>query len=136
LPIQYFNENITYSFRVKRKTSALIRKILDKEKILEGNISIIFCNDNFLHKLNLKYLNKDNYTDIITFNYNEEGKISGDLFISIDRVNENADIHQCDRITEMQRVIIHGMLHLIGYDDQNLEEQKIIRSKEDYYLNF
>ena len=136
MPIQYFNENISYSYRVKRKTTALIRKILDNEKFLEGNLCIIFCSDEFLRNMNLEYLNENYYTDIITFNYNEEGKISGDLFISVDRVSENADIHQCDSITEMQRVIIHGVLHLIGYDDQNLEEQKIIRSKEDYYLNF
>jgi probable rRNA maturation factor len=136
LPIHYFTEDINYTFRLKRKTSELIRKILEIERFTEGIIAIILCSDSFLHDMNLKYLGKDDYTDIITFNYNEKRQISGDLFISVDRVRENSEIHHINKSAEMQRVIIHGILHLIGYDDKNLEQQKIIRSKEDFYLNF
>jgi len=99
------------------------------------NINIIFCSDNYILDVNMKYLQHDYFTDIITFDYCEGNSLSGDLFISIDSVRDNAAFYGTDFSDELNRVIVHGILHLIGYDDHTDEEQKIMRSKEDYYLS-
>jgi rRNA maturation RNase YbeY len=85
--------------------------------------------------MNVEYLNHDTYTDIITFDYSEEKLISGDMFISIERVAENASIFATDLESELHRVIIHGLLHLCGYKDKTSDDQSIMRKKEDYCLN-
>ena len=100
-----------------------------------GDISIIFCSDNFILDVNIKYLGHDYFTDIITFDYCEGNKLSGDLFISVDSVRENASIYGTEFSDELNRVIVHGILHLIGYDDHSDEDIKDMRAKEDYYLN-
>jgi rRNA maturation RNase YbeY len=102
---------------------------------IAGDISIVFCSDDYLKVINLKYLNHDYYTDVITFDYSENNRISGDLFISIDRVNENAGLNNINFIQELYRVIIHGVLHLCGYNDKTVKEKKEIREKEDFFLN-
>lgn len=99
-----------------------------------GDISIIFCSDNYILDVNIKYLHHDYFTDIITFDYCEGNVLSGDLFISIDSVRENAVEYGTEFEDELNRVIVHGVLHLIGYDDHTEEDQKEMRSKEDYYL--
>lgn len=99
-----------------------------------GELSVIFCSDNFLLEMNKQYLNHDYYTDIITFDYVEDNVISGDLFISIDRIRDNADKFSSEAIAELFRVVFHGVLHLIGYKDKTEQEQRIMRAKEDYYL--
>ena len=99
-----------------------------------GELNCIFCSDSFLHEMNQTYLDHDTYTDIITFNYVEENLISGDLYISIDRVFENASTFNVSKMQELNRVIIHGVLHLIGYNDKTPEEADEIRAKEDFYL--
>ena len=87
--------------------------------------------------VNQRYLGHDYFTDIITFDYCEDDLLSGDLFISIDTVRENAGFYKADSFdNELQRVMVHGLLHLIGYDDQTPEQQKVMREKENYYLNF
>ena len=100
-----------------------------------GDLSVIFCDDEYLKRINVKYLGHDYYTDIITFDYSEKNLVSGDLFISIDRVDENARLNNVDFINELYRVIIHGVLHLCGYNDKTLKEKKEIRAKEDYFLS-
>ena len=100
-----------------------------------GDVSIIFCSDNYILDVNMKYLQHDFFTDIITFDYCEGKTLSGDLFISIDTVRENAREYGVEFEEELHRVIVHGLLHLIGYDDQTPEQQKEIHSKEDYYLS-
>ena len=100
-----------------------------------GDISIIFCSDNYILDVNLKYLNHDYFTDIITFDYCDKDILSGDLFISVDSVRENAIFFEVDFEEELRRVIVHGLLHLIGYDDHTEEEQKIMREKENYYIS-
>ena len=100
-----------------------------------GELNCIFCSDSFLYEMNQTYLDHDNYTDIITFNYVEENKISGDLYISVDRVFENATTYKVSKMQELKRVIIHGVLHLIGYNDKTPEEADEIRAKEDFYLS-
>ena len=100
-----------------------------------GDISIIFVSDQYLLEINQKYLNHDYFTDIITFDYCEDNVISGDLFISVDRVKENADSFNVDELTEIHRVMIHGVLHLCGYKDKTEEEEKNMRLLENKYLN-
>ena len=100
-----------------------------------GELSIIFCCDEYLLDINKKHLNHDFYTDIITFNYNVEKKLNGDLFISVDRVKDNAILFNENFNVELFRVIIHGVLHLCGFNDKTIDEQKEMRSKEKYYLS-
>lgn len=99
-----------------------------------GDISIIFCSDNYILDVNLRYLHHDYFTDVITFDYCEGNRLSGDLFISVDSVRENAVEFGTEFDDELHRVIVHGLLHLIGYDDHTSEDQKLMREKEDYYL--
>ena len=99
-----------------------------------GTINCIFCSDEYLLKMNQIYLDHDTFTDIITFNYVEHEVISGDLFISLERVMENATNFGVEYLHELKRVMIHGVLHLIGYNDKTPQEAKEIRAKEDFYL--
>ncbi|MBQ3691237.1 MAG: rRNA maturation RNase YbeY [Bacteroidales bacterium] len=100
-----------------------------------GNISYIFCSDEYLWNMNKQYLNHDYYTDIITFDYVKDDVVSGDLFISYDRISDNAEKFSVLRETELLRVMIHGVLHLIGYDDVTDELEKEIHKKEDFYID-
>ena len=112
-----------------------ISYIIDNEGFTKENIVIVFCSDSFLLDLNKKHLNHDYFTDIITFSYTTLDRISGDLFISVDRVKENALKEGVFFERELERVVYHGVLHLCGYNDKTLEEIKEMRSKENYYLN-
>src|SRR5690606_2920615 len=107
-----------------------INRIISSEDSSIGQLDFIFCNDEYLLKINQDYLEHDTYTDIITFPYSEGEIISGDIFISVERVAENADTYGVEFITELQRVIAHGLLHLLGYGDKNDEEVEIMRAKE------
>ena len=109
--------------------------IIDNEGFTKENIVIVFCSDSFLLDLNKKHLNHDYFTDIITFSYTTLDRISGDLFISVDRVKENALKEGVSFERELERVVYHGVLHLCGYNDKTPEEIKEMRSKENYYLN-
>jgi len=97
-------------------------------------ISVIFCSDDYLLSVNKEYLNHDYYTDIITFDYSVDTEISGDLFISIDRVKENSTEFNVPFLNELHRVLVHGVLHLCGYGDKSPVEETLMRSKEDFYL--
>ena len=99
-----------------------------------GDINIIFCSDEYLLDLNRKHLNHDYYTDIITFDYTNSGIISGDLFISVDRVIDNASENHVMFHVEQNRVVVHGVLHLMGYRDKTTEEQIEMTNKEDWAL--
>ncbi len=115
--------------------SWLTKVCVDEEKEL-GEVSLVFCSDDYLLEKNKQFLNHDYYTDIITFDYVEGNVISGDLLISTDRVLDNALEREIDFRTELNRVIVHGVLHLIGYKDKSLEEEMMMRQKEDHYLSF
>lgn len=95
-----------------------------------GDIAYVFCSDKYLLEINQKHLDHDYYTDIITFNYNNGGVISGDMYISVERVKENALIFEVDFLTELSRVMAHGFLHLIGYNDKTEEEELEMREQE------
>jgi len=102
---------------------------------IEG-INYVFCNDEYLYKINLEYLNHDTYTDIVTFdNSEEEDRIEGDIFISVDRVKENAITNNTAFKEELKRVMAHGLLHLFGYNDKTADEQKVMRKKEEACLS-
>ena len=111
-----------------------ISAILISEKKTEGEIVIIFCSDEYILEINKKHLNHDYYTDIITFDYCVENFISGDLYISIDRVKENAKTFNDSLLNELTRVVIHGVLHLCGYSDKTEVDQKNMRNLENKYL--
>ena len=97
-------------------------------------ISIIFCSDDYLLKINQDYLNHDYFTDIITFDYCEGNSVSGDLFISIDMIRANAEKFGVEFIDELHRVIIHGVMHLVGFKDKTDEEAQVMRTQENYWL--
>lgn len=109
--------------------------LIEKELRKTGDISVIFCSDEYLLEMNKEYLNHDYYTDIITFDYVEGNVISGDLFISVDRVKDNAVQFDSTLLKELYRVVFHGTLHLVGYKDKTEDEKIVMRSKEDFYLS-
>ena len=117
------------------KISKLYLSIAEKEGFILGDVSVIIGTDDWLLEYNKFYLDHHYYTDIITFDYVEKNVISGDLLISLDRVAENASDLHVSRETELNRVIIHGFLHLCRYDDKTDDDREIMRKKEDYYLN-
>lgn len=129
--------SLVKGFRITQKSRLIpwLESVVRKEKQKPGNLNIIFCSDSYLLKINQQHLNHDYYTDIITFQYSENQLVSGDLYISIDRVSENAAIYSTTFLNERNRVIVHGVLHLCGYTDKTKKAQKLIREKEDYYLN-
>ncbi len=112
-----------------------INSLITQENFESGDITIIFCNDNYLLEVNKTHLNHDYFTDIITFDYTMNGIISGDLFISVDRIRENALIYSVGFNVELSRVIFHGILHLCGYKDKSDEDQLLMREKENFYLD-
>lgn len=134
--IYFFTEEVSYVIRDKNKIRKWVLYVISTEKQKEGNINFILCSDRYLHKTNLEYLDHDTYTDIITFDTSEDqNEISGDIFISIDRIRENAETFKTAIIKELHRVMIHGVLHLLGYKDNTSKEKELMRSKEDYYLS-
>lgn len=133
--ISYFTENTDFNFKQRLINNRWLKMVAESEVKKIGDISIIFCSDNYILDVNIKYLGHDYFTDIITFDYCEGNRLSGDLFISIDSVRENASFYGTEFADELNRVIIHGVLHLIGYDDHSEEDIKVMRAKEDYYLN-
>jgi len=134
--VKFFTEDISFDFKQKMPTKKWLKFVAQSEIRKLGDINIIFCSDNYLLDINIKYLGHDYFTDIITFDYCEDKTLSGDLFISIDSVKDNAKFYGVEFEDELNRVIVHGVLHLIGYDDHTEEEQKTMREKENYYLSF
>jgi len=133
--VSYFIEDCKFAFKEKRLTSRWLKFVAESEAKRLGDISVIFCSDNYILDVNIKYLKHDYYTDIITFDYCEGNRLSGDLFISIDSVRENAAFYGTEFADELNRVIVHGVLHLIGYDDHTEEDIAVMRAKENYYLS-
>lgn len=133
--IEFFFEDIQPLKLKKSHLKKYINHLISSELKKTGDITVIFCSDNYLLDVNIKYLNHNYFTDIITFNYVEKNIISGDLFISLERVLENAVKFNTGSAKELYRVVFHGLLHLIGYNDKTKEESKIIREKEDKYLS-
>lgn len=133
--ISYYFQDTDFKFRDRRRTNEWLKLAAESEIRRIGNISIIFCSDNYVLDINQKYLQHDYFTDIITFDYCEGDRLSGDLFISVDSVRENSLEFGTEFKDELNRVIIHGLLHLVGYDDHTEKDIKLMRSKENYYLS-
>ncbi len=131
MPVFFYSENITLPKINKSRTKNWIKNIIEKEGCIQGNINIIFTNNEYLLEINKKYLSHNYYTDIITFDYSENKTLSGDLFISIEMIKENAIKYQTKLSDEINRVIIHGILHLAGYSDKTKEQKTIMRKKEE-----
>ena len=132
--VRFFFEDTPFQFKPKRLTSSWLKMVAESEIRKLGDINVIFCSDNYILDINQKYLQHDYFTDIITFDYCEGNKLSGDLFISVDSVRENSIYYHTAFEDELNRVIVHGLLHLIGYDDHTEEDIAQMRSKENYYL--
>ncbi len=132
--IRYFNEDIKFVLKQKLLNNRWLKTVAGSEMRRIGDINIIFCSDNYILDVNMKYLEHDYFTDIITFDYCEKDILSGDLFISIDSVRENASFYGTDFEDELNRVMVHGILHLIGYDDHSENDIAQMRAKENYYL--
>ena len=129
-----FNFEVNFNLENQDKLTSWIHSVIISEDRKEGEINYIFCNDEYLHKLNVEFLDHDTLTDIISFDYTVGKELHGDIFISIERVIDNANDLDIDFVDELHRVMIHGILHYCGYKDKSREEINIMRDKEDYYL--
>ncbi|MBQ9887920.1 MAG: rRNA maturation RNase YbeY [Bacteroidales bacterium] len=132
--VSYFTQDTGFKFKGKLVNNRWLKIMAESESRKLGNINIIFCSDPYILDINKKYLKHNYYTDIITFDYCDGPVLSGDLFISVDTVLANSETYKTDFSDELNRVIIHGVLHLVGYDDQTDEQKAVMRDKEDYYL--
>lgn len=133
--VHFHSEHPDYHFDYQKEISDWVRLTCREENVKIGQLDFIFCTDDALLEINIKHLNHNYLTDVITFPYSEGETISGDIFISIDRVKDNAKDLNSEWFDELCRVIVHGVLHLCGYCDKNAEQQAEMRSKEDYYLS-
>ena len=129
-----FNYETDFNLDEEQGFSDWISNSILEEHCKEWEINYIFCSDDYLHKLNVDFLNHDTLTDIISFDYSVGKELHGDIYISVDRVKENALDFKVSFNDEMARVIIHGVLHYCGYKDKSEDDEKMMRSKEDYYL--
>ena len=127
-------EDFDFSSKEEKKVKTWIKKIIRKEGKTCGQLYYFFCSDEHLLNINTEFLNHKTYTDIITFDYSEKETISGEIFISIDRVKENAGKYKKTFADELRRIIIHGVFHLCSYSDKSAAAKKIMRKKEDEAL--
>ena len=125
----------TFSLKTEAEVAACIKAITAEELREVGDITFVFCDDNHLHKINKEFLDHDTYTDIITFDYSVGNEIISEIYVSTDRVEENAKKYKQTFENEIHRVMIHGVLHLCGYNDKLAKERKIMRDKENHYLS-
>ena len=137
MSINFFYEDTPFKLKQARKVSTWIKNVIKHEAHSLLELNYIFCSDIYLHKINKTYLGHDTYTDIITFDHKEQEDkvIEGEIYISVDRVKENAVVYQKAFEEELHRVIIHGVLHLLGYGDKTAQEQKEMRKKEEACLS-
>ena len=134
--IHFFYEDVDFHFTAIRKTKSWLKQVIRTENKKLGELNYIFCSDAFLANVNLQYLNHTALTDIITFDTSEDGHlIEGEIYISIERVRENAIKFKVSIDQELHRVMVHGVLHLLGYSDKTSQQKKIMRKKEDAYLS-
>lgn len=134
MAIRFYVEDVRFTWKNKRKLAQWIRDAIEREERNPGNISVILCSDDYLLGINQQFLEHDFYTDIVTFDYSVENLISGDLYISLDRVVDNSKSNEISTDYELFRVVIHGIMHLCGYKDKSEDEEKLMREKEDFFL--
>ena len=134
MKIRYFFDDVSFNLKRKRKITSWLEKVAKNEKKTIDNLCYVFVSDEKIQDMNCKYLHHDYTTDILTFDLSSEDAISGDMYISVETVKENAKDYNVDFQAELLRVMLHGVLHLCGYNDGTEEEQKEMRGKEDEYL--
>ena len=125
-----FNYETDFELKNESDYEAWIESIIESEDFTEGEINYIFCDDEYLHKINVEYLDHDTLTDIISFDYTIGNLVSGDIFISIERVKDNAKDFEVSFEKELLRVMAHGILHYCGYKDKSEEDSNLMRQKE------
>jgi probable rRNA maturation factor len=134
VPIFFHTESVQFSFNKRNLFKKWISLIVERHKKTTGSINIIFTSNDYLRSVNQEYLYHDYNTDVITFEYNEEKLISGDIFVSVEQVKINAESFDNSFVEELNRVVIHGVLHLLGFKDATVDEKKEIRGEEDKAL--
>ena len=135
--VRYYNDSTTYRLRDKRKIAAWLKRVAQEEGYTLGDVNYIFCSSEVHRKMNIDFIGHDYFTDIITFDYSDlkgEGVVSGDIFIDVDTVADNARIYGATMRDEMLRVVVHGVLHLCGQKDKTPRAEKQMHRKEDKYI--
>jgi len=117
------------------KISLWLNNVIEEEGMQIGEVVYVFCKDDYLLEKNIQFLSHNTLTDVITFDYSKNKIVTGDIIISTERVTENSKIYKVNYLTELHRVMVHGLLHLLGYNDKNEKDIKTMRKKENYYLN-
>ena len=133
--LSFAQHDVSFTVNNKGVIKKWLLAVIKSENKKCGTVTIVFCSDGYLLTINRNYLKTSNLTDVIAFDYCQGSLISGDVFVSVERVRENAKIYGVDFDQEIQRVIVHGVLHLIGYGDKNAGDKKAMKQKEDYYLS-
>jgi len=134
MSIHFFKEDIPLPKLKKRLTANWLKEVILFEGKRVGEVSFIFCSDSYLLDVNKKFLDHDYYTDVITFDYVEGNVISGDIFISLDRISENAKTLNISFLDELNRIMVHGVLHLLGYKDKSKEDKNLMTEREDFFI--
>lgn len=133
--VSFASEQTDFSLPNESQIVEWLKGVSESEGCTLMELAYIFCSDEFLLEINQQYLSHDYYTDVITFDYSEDNHVSGDVFISVDRVRENAKILDVKEDQELQRVMVHGLLHLLGYNDKSPAQKSEMTLKEDFYLS-
>lgn len=135
-PVQFHFDKVRLSLKERGELKTFLNDLVIKEKKKLNHLNYIFCSDKSILDINRKYLNHNFYTDVVTFDLSSTpGEIIGDIFISADRIRDNAKSLELPITTELYRVMLHGLLHLCGYNDKTENQRKLMRMKEDFYLN-
>ncbi len=134
--MKVYYEEVAFRLRNWKKIKELIVKVISKEGKFSGDLNFIFAGNEFIKSINREFLNHNRYTDVISFNYGEENDIYGEVYISVEQVKINAMNYKVSYSEEMLRVMIHGVLHICGYNDYTKEEMAIMRRREDFWLKY
>lgn len=133
MPKIYY-KNVKFRLRKTKDIKNWIIQVIRSEKMEPGDLSFIFATDSYMKKLNREFLKKDYYTDVIAFDYRQGNIVDGEIYIGIEIIKRNARIYNTSFLNEVVRVMVHGVLHIIGYDDKNEKDRKEMREREDFYI--